>query len=273
VVGLASLALAFAAMALAAVGHRYVWGGIGPYSWDCSGIGYDFFGHIGIRIPRTADEQYHASYRLPKGARLHIGDHVCFMDSRGHVYHIAWYVGKGWVVEARGRLYGVHKYAANWYSKRPGYAGWYRFKGIDLEPEPVVIPPTPTLPAKSVLQVGSRGNAVKTLQQSLGVYPAGGRFHESLKEAVVDMQKALGAAPDGRVNPTLFAYISKPPKLRKGSVGAWVRVLRRMLDAPPDGPFNDELVVRVKNFQRKNKLVYDGEVGPSTWTVLKRREK
>lgn len=59
------------------------------------------------------------------------------------------------------------------------------------------------------------------------------------------------------------------PLLQKGSKGAAVRELQKLLLITVDGEFGPKTVAAVKAFQKKHKLTADGAVGPYTWAVLK----
>lgn len=63
------------------------------------------------------------------------------------------------------------------------------------------------------------------------------------------------------------------PTLRKGSKGHSVKTAQTLLknkgyEIIPDGDFGPETEEAVKAFQRANKLVEDGVIGPETWGVL-----
>lgn len=99
--GARSAAIAYSAARVAAAqkGKRYVYGGAGPSVFDCSGLVQYAYKRVGIRIPRTADQQYRASKHIPQRS-LRVGDVVFFHDSHGYVYHDAIYVGYGAVWNA-----------------------------------------------------------------------------------------------------------------------------------------------------------------------------
>ena len=72
-------------------GDPYSWGATGPNSFDCSGLTYYAFRHVGRHLPRTAQAQYdrvkHISYR-----QLRPGDLV-FFHYGSSVYHVGIYAG------------------------------------------------------------------------------------------------------------------------------------------------------------------------------------
>lgn len=59
------------------------------------------------------------------------------------------------------------------------------------------------------------------------------------------------------------------PLLQRGSKGAAVRELQKLLLITVDGEFGPRTQAAVKAFQKKHNLAADGIVGPYTWVVLK----
>ncbi|MET8752822.1 C40 family peptidase [Streptomyces sp. NPDC004667] len=83
------------------LGHPYVWGGNGPYGWDCSGLVKAAYGSAGIPLPRVADDQYRATTPISR-SELRRGDLV-FWSNNGRasgVDHVAIYLGDGKYLEA-----------------------------------------------------------------------------------------------------------------------------------------------------------------------------
>ena len=56
--------------------------------------------------------------------------------------------------------------------------------------------------------------------------------------------------------------------LKIGQSGDLVRILQELLDLRPDGVFGNKTKLAVVNFQKQNKLISDGIVGPMTWMEL-----
>jgi putative chitinase len=86
---------------------------------------------------------------------------------------------------------------------------------------------------------------------------------------LADRQKRYKAAIEilgGKVDLTAVAETSsgKPPTLRKGSKGEWVKKMQKVLGTTPDGDFGPGTEKAVKAWQAKNGLVADGIVGPKT---------
>lgn len=89
----ASRAVAFA---LAQVGKPYVYGGTGPYSYDCSGLTQAAWRAAGVSIPRISSDQWHGLTHVPVSEALP-GDIVVYY---GGASHVALYIGGGRIVEA-----------------------------------------------------------------------------------------------------------------------------------------------------------------------------
>jgi len=68
-------------------GKPYIWGGTGPYRYDCSGLVMEAYRHAGISLPRTTDEML-GSWQLARVSRPAEGD-LAFYGS-GHVELYAW---------------------------------------------------------------------------------------------------------------------------------------------------------------------------------------
>ncbi|MEU3775867.1 NlpC/P60 family protein [Streptomyces sp. NPDC032472] len=82
--------------ATAQIGKPYVWGAVGPSSYDCSGLTSQAWKAAGRGIPRTSQEQLRL---LPKVAikDMRPGDLIIYFDDASHV---GMYVGDGAMVHA-----------------------------------------------------------------------------------------------------------------------------------------------------------------------------
>jgi N-acetylmuramoyl-L-alanine amidase len=93
--------------------------------------------------------------------------------------------------------------------------------------------------AQPVLRLGSRGSAVKTLQQRLGglhyfdVDTANGVFGQNTYHAVIAFQKVQGLTRDGVVGPATWAKLAKPyvpaPRYRLPTASLEVNLARQVL--------------------------------------------
>ena len=126
----------------------------------------------------------------------------------------------------------------------------------------------PAVDGSAELAAGSRGPAVRRLQEQLGV-AADGVFGPQTRGAVERFQRAHGLAIDGVVGPqTRGALAASLPQERYGSRGTDVRVVQQRLDIADDGIFGPQTRAAVERFQQANGLTVDGIVGPQTWAAL-----
>ncbi len=84
--------------AAAQEGKPYVYGAAGPDSFDCSGLVQYAFAQAGRTMPRTAQEQYDATWHIYPG-QAHSGDLV-FWGAPKAVYHVGIYLGNNQMIVA-----------------------------------------------------------------------------------------------------------------------------------------------------------------------------
>jgi cell wall-associated NlpC family hydrolase len=86
-------------VAASEVGVPYRYGGTSPRTgFDCSGLSQYSYARVGRRLPRTAQQQYNATIRIPWSARR-LGDLVFFYS--GHtIYHVGVYAGSWYMIDA-----------------------------------------------------------------------------------------------------------------------------------------------------------------------------
>jgi cell wall-associated NlpC family hydrolase len=107
------------AFALRQRGKPYRWGAVGPHAFDCSGLTWAAWRAAGVTIPRTAAGQLAG---LPRATgRLQPGDLLVYASRGPSRRHVAMVIGRGRMVEARGRGNPVRST-----SIRPGWLGAVR---------------------------------------------------------------------------------------------------------------------------------------------------
>jgi peptidoglycan hydrolase-like protein with peptidoglycan-binding domain len=152
------------------------------------------------------------------------------------------------------------------------------------------------------LSSGSRGSAVKALQEALGGLDADGVYGAATTDRVTALQRRSGLADSGAVDAAtwsallsqltggkvsgsgaasggsgtsgatrqpadpLASYVHTP--LRKGSRGTAVKALQRRLHLAADGIFGPQTAGAVRRFQKAHHLGVDGVVGAQTWAAL-----
>lgn len=142
------------------------------------------------------------------------------------------------------------------------------------------------------LQVGSKGEQVKTVQQVVGAHPVDGVYGLKTEAAVKKWQADRDLHVDGIIGPASWQHIidgqaelaagktveqAKGPDvdngypgtpIKKGSRGNDARKVQLAVGATPDGYFGPATERRVKAWQRNNGLTADGVVGPKTWAKM-----
>lgn len=99
-----STGASIAATASNYVGCSYVWGAIGPDSFDCSGLVSYVFSSYGISVPRTAADQYYGGTQIDVSTAVSTPGALIFYHGLGHV---AISLGDGSVVHASNSNTGV----------------------------------------------------------------------------------------------------------------------------------------------------------------------
>ncbi len=78
------------------IGDPYVWGGVGPDGWDCSGLTQWAYKQAGVKLPRTSQQQQKIGKAIPTD-KAQPGD-LLFNGSPAH--HVAMAIGGGKLIEA-----------------------------------------------------------------------------------------------------------------------------------------------------------------------------
>lgn len=109
--GAAALAVQYA---LSKVGARYVAGGMGPDSFDCSGLTTSAWATAGVRLTHQSFAQYGQTQRISL-ADIQPGDLLFYFGNGLH--HVTMYVGNGQMVNAANPAAGVVLSSVNepWY--------------------------------------------------------------------------------------------------------------------------------------------------------------
>ncbi len=76
------------------MGVPYVWGGVSPSGFDCSGFTQFVLKENGISIPRVTSDQYGAGVAVSK-SNLRVGDLVFFTTYKAGPSHVGFYMGDG----------------------------------------------------------------------------------------------------------------------------------------------------------------------------------
>ena len=92
-----SLVRRLVSSAMSFLGVPYVFGGVSPSGFDCSGFIQYVFASAGILLPRLADEQYFATARVD---RLRVCDLVFFETYCPGVSHVGMYLGNNEFIHA-----------------------------------------------------------------------------------------------------------------------------------------------------------------------------
>jgi cell wall-associated NlpC family hydrolase len=97
------VALQAMAFAKSQLGKPYVYGGVGPKGYDCSGLAMTSYQHAGITIPRVAATQYAGAGTPEPLDQAKQGDLLFFasdVTKPSTIYHVSMYVGGGNMIEA-----------------------------------------------------------------------------------------------------------------------------------------------------------------------------
>ena len=112
--GSSELGTAAAAMAKSLLGCRYVSGGRGPSTFDCSGLMYYIYKQLGHPIARGSSSQYYQSGYFVSTDAMQPGDLIFFFDRRFDssggtlpTTHVGMYVGGDQFIHASTTSYRV----------------------------------------------------------------------------------------------------------------------------------------------------------------------
>jgi peptidoglycan DL-endopeptidase CwlO len=170
------------------IGKPYQWGGIGPKSYDCSGLQMTSYLHAGLSLPRVAADQYASSGPTVPLNQAQAGDLLFYasdVTKATTIYHVVMYVGHGDILDAPHTGADV--------AIQPLWT-------TDLLPRAVRPVAALTLPVKS----GASGYTVSQLQQDLNRHGAqltvDGGFGASTAKAVKTWQAKKQLKANGVVD-------------------------------------------------------------------------
>ncbi len=86
--------------AIAQLGKRYVWAGVGPTVFDCSGLMLYSYKAAGMKLPHYSGSQW--GLCVPKRASELLPGDLCFDDRPGYIHHVGMYIGDGITINAPG---------------------------------------------------------------------------------------------------------------------------------------------------------------------------
>ena len=92
----ATIGLVALRAALKELGQPYVWGGAGPFTFDCSGLVQWAYAHAGVRLSHHAADQWNEGRLIP-GKDILPGDLIMFGRP---IFHVGMYLGAGWMLNA-----------------------------------------------------------------------------------------------------------------------------------------------------------------------------
>jgi cell wall-associated NlpC family hydrolase len=70
--------------ALGQMGKPYIWGAVGPDSYDCSGLVQTAFRHAGVKLPRVSRQQATVGRKIPR-SDVRAGDLIFYFEPVHHV--------------------------------------------------------------------------------------------------------------------------------------------------------------------------------------------
>lgn len=113
-------------VAKANLGKRYVWGAVGPRTFDCSGFTSSIYKKMGFAIPRVSRNQAKYGKLVPRD-KLQVGDLIFFDTStprKGYVNHVGIYLGNNKFIHASSakKRVVISKLTQSFYKKRYKWA-------------------------------------------------------------------------------------------------------------------------------------------------------
>ncbi len=106
------------------LGSPYRYGGEDPSGFDCSGLVQYSHQSVGIKVPRTANDQYKSAYSIP-ASKLKPGDVIFFRFNWRNISHVGIYAGHGKFIHAprKGRKVKISSLSEPYWQKRIAKTG------------------------------------------------------------------------------------------------------------------------------------------------------
>jgi cell wall-associated NlpC family hydrolase len=212
-------------LSLTQKGKQYVFGAeaaktrADPMAFDCSELVEWSCNRTSIAMPDGAFNQFVHTKRgaMPvgtamrtRGALLFVGDGVGV--GRDAITHVAWSLGDGTTIEARGKKWGVGCFPS---VGRFDFAA--KIPGADYGP--ATVPQVKQPGGRPVIKRGSKGPHVTYLQTVLRkrgfkgldgkLLPVTGNFATNTEAIVTNIQRWVGVEVDGKVGPTTWTIIDQ----------------------------------------------------------------
>lgn len=101
------------------LGVPYVYGGMSPSGFDCSGLVKYVYAQNGITLPRVACDQANAGTKIWNKSQLQQGDIVCFCGNGGsYVSHVGIYIGNDQFIHANSPKVIISSLSGSWYKDK-----------------------------------------------------------------------------------------------------------------------------------------------------------
>ncbi|WP_423802923.1 C40 family peptidase [Nicoliella spurrieriana] len=97
------------------LGSPYVYGAVGPTSFDCSGFTQYIYQQAHVTLARTAQGQYNTTKPVLR-SQLKKGDLVYFGDDVNSISHVGFYIGNGQMIDAQDNGVVTESIDAPWWS-------------------------------------------------------------------------------------------------------------------------------------------------------------
>lgn len=185
------------------LGKPYLYGGIGPKGYDCSGLVMTAYRDAGLNLPRTAAEQYRVGVAVPLND-LQAGDLVFYasdLTKPATIYHVAIYAGQDVIINAP-------------------------YTGMHVRTEPLFtsgLLPTAMRPAALLtlpVSPGDTGYSVQQVQQDLTTagYPLGADGDDGplTTAAVVSFQRQVRLTATGVVDLATWNALAAAADSKRG---------------------------------------------------------